>query len=149
MRRRRNAALGALAWPLKPLESSTPIEISLRLGLTGGGAKVESALIKSEGSLSPDRFSLDWQWQGLALQWLGPYLQAQAPLRLSGLFSGKGGWVHCVCWMRPPRLHRSAWHPSRLALTWLSFPGRHGEQRPDRPPHADIDWAASRGHRPA
>ncbi|WP_310389557.1 DUF748 domain-containing protein [Roseateles sp.] len=80
--------LGALAWPLK---TPSPIAIALRFSPTGGSAKVESALIKGAGSVSPDRLSLDWQWQGLELQWFGSYLQVQAPLRLGGLFSGKAG----------------------------------------------------------
>ncbi|MCV2370990.1 DUF748 domain-containing protein [Paucibacter oligotrophus] len=80
--------LGALAWPVK---AATPIKLALRLRPGDATGKIESASIDGSGSLSAENLSFDWQWQGFDLQWLTPYLQAQAPLRLSGLVKGKGG----------------------------------------------------------
>ncbi|MBT9492629.1 MAG: DUF748 domain-containing protein [Paucibacter sp.] len=80
--------LSALAWPLT---GPSPISLALRFRPTGAGTKLESASIEGKGSISPASLSLEGQWQGFDLQWFGPYVQTQAPIRLSGLSSGKVG----------------------------------------------------------
>ncbi len=78
------ASIGPLAWPLN---RPVPLSYGLRLQAAGDG-KSPPASLQGEGSLSADALQLSSRWQDLALASMAPYLQAQAPARLEGLFSG-------------------------------------------------------------
>jgi uncharacterized protein involved in outer membrane biogenesis len=87
------AQVGAVTWPLPPLstpQKAAAFSFAMRLQPAAARGKVEASRIEGAGSLEVEQLALKWRWQGLALEWLAPYLQAQLPLQVRGQLSGRG-----------------------------------------------------------
>jgi uncharacterized protein involved in outer membrane biogenesis len=116
--------MAALAWPLK---AATPINLALRLRPQDGPAATLSASLKGAGSLSAEHLSFDWQWQGLALAWLSPYLQAMAPVRVGGQLAGTGGFALAQPFGPKPEQRATA-TLANLQLSEFSVGGKTGRE---------------------
>jgi uncharacterized protein involved in outer membrane biogenesis len=89
------AQVGAVTWPLSPLSKSqkaAAFSFGMRLLPATARGKVETSRIEGAGTLAAEQLALKWRWQGLALEWLAPYLQAQVPVpvEVRGQLSGRG-----------------------------------------------------------
>ena len=87
------AQVGAVTWPLSPLptpQKAADFSFGMRLQPAAARGKAEASRIEGAGSLAAEQLALKWRWQGLALEWLAPYLQAQLPLQVRGQLSGRG-----------------------------------------------------------